>query len=110
WTVHCPASVLHLCCRFFIFFFYCSADHRDLHSFPTRRSSDLGKLLLDGRVELYPFRVPMSWKARFALLCAGAKVRAGVLKYGRVAKRKPLVNYSVQQRRGFNFMNEKTFS
>src|SRR5207248_5813069 len=23
------------------FFFYCSGDHRDLHSFPTRRSSDL---------------------------------------------------------------------
>src|SRR5205085_9959195 len=26
----------------FFFFFYCSAAHRDLHSFPTRRSSDLG--------------------------------------------------------------------
>src|SRR5690348_18073256 len=26
----------------FFFSFYCSADHRDLHSFPTRRSSDLG--------------------------------------------------------------------
>src|SRR5205085_12024562 len=26
----------------FFFFFYCYADHRDLHSFPTRRSSDLG--------------------------------------------------------------------
>src|SRR5205085_12366480 len=26
---------------FFFFFFYCSADPRDLHSFPTRRSSDL---------------------------------------------------------------------
>src|SRR5205814_10317994 len=25
----------------FSFFFYCSGDHRDLHSFPTRRSSDL---------------------------------------------------------------------
>src|SRR5947207_9388051 len=24
-----------------VFFFYCSAYHRDLHSFPTRRSSDL---------------------------------------------------------------------
>src|SRR5207249_10891658 len=24
------------------FFFHCSAAHRDLHSFPTRRSSDLG--------------------------------------------------------------------
>src|SRR5438552_18970902 len=23
------------------FFFYCDPDHRDLHSFPTRRSSDL---------------------------------------------------------------------
>src|SRR5206468_12826008 len=26
---------------FFFFFFYCSDAHRDLHSFPTRRSSDL---------------------------------------------------------------------
>src|SRR5437016_11282496 len=24
-----------------LLFFYCSGDHRDLHSFPTRRSSDL---------------------------------------------------------------------
>src|SRR5207253_9994112 len=28
------------CCPFF-FFFYCSVDLLDLHSFPTRRSSDL---------------------------------------------------------------------
>src|SRR5437762_12425179 len=26
---------------FVSFFFYCYVDHRDLHSFPTRRSSDL---------------------------------------------------------------------
>src|SRR5207249_9978950 len=26
------------------FFFYCYGDHRDLHSFPTRRSSDLGRM------------------------------------------------------------------
>src|SRR5690348_17474433 len=26
------------------FFFSCSGDHRDLHSFPTRRSSDLAHL------------------------------------------------------------------
>src|SRR5205085_11609676 len=25
------------------FFFYCSGPHRDLHSFPTRRSSDLAR-------------------------------------------------------------------
>src|SRR5438105_9581940 len=28
----------------FFFFFYCYGDHRDLHSFPTRRSSDLSGL------------------------------------------------------------------
>src|SRR5438034_6905804 len=52
--------MLRVCCRFDLsaytlrfvyalsfFFFYCSGDHRDLHSFPTRRSSDLG-------VALYP--------------------------------------------------------
>src|SRR5204862_6242513 len=28
-------------CSFLLFFFYYDGDHRDLHSFPTRRSSDL---------------------------------------------------------------------
>src|SRR5437016_4210554 len=31
-----------------LFFFKCSADHRDLHSFPTRRSSDLFQPRLHG--------------------------------------------------------------
>src|SRR5690606_42037681 len=30
---------------YFSFFFLCYGDHRDLHSFPTRRSSDLPHLL-----------------------------------------------------------------
>src|SRR5207302_10358484 len=33
---------------FFSFFFYCHGPHRDLHSFPTRRSSDLGNGGSDG--------------------------------------------------------------
>src|SRR5207248_6958650 len=32
---------LYVCCFLFFFFFYSSVHHRDLHSFPTRRSSDL---------------------------------------------------------------------
>src|SRR5689334_24929178 len=28
----------------FMFFFKCNGDHRDLHSFPTRRSSDLARM------------------------------------------------------------------
>src|SRR5690242_21572044 len=36
---------LSLCyCVSTFFFFYCYGDHRDLHSFPTRRSSDLESL------------------------------------------------------------------
>src|SRR5204862_7022215 len=38
-----PCFLLHLflISLLVFFFFYCSGDHRDLHSFPTRRSSDL---------------------------------------------------------------------
>src|SRR5205807_9159639 len=36
-------SVVYYCSLFFLFFFYCSGHHRDLHSFPTRRSSDLSR-------------------------------------------------------------------
>src|SRR6266404_9414158 len=36
-----PAAVdRHFGESFILFFFNCSGDHRDLHSFPTRRSSD----------------------------------------------------------------------
>src|SRR5687767_15340457 len=35
---HLPTSVLAVLS---VFFFYCYAAHRSLHSFPTRRSSDL---------------------------------------------------------------------
>lgn len=69
-----------------------------------------GKLLLDGRVELYPFKAPMSWKGRFAMIRAGAKVRAAVVKYGKVAKKRPGEDYRVQQQRILEFMNDRTFA
>jgi protoporphyrinogen oxidase len=37
-----------------------------------------GRLLTDGRVETYPFRVPMAWRDRAAVLRAGIKVRRAV--------------------------------
>src|SRR5688572_32108071 len=43
---------------FLLFFFYCYGHHRDLHSFPTRRSSDLSLLelnLRDGDMDLGQF-------------------------------------------------------
>src|SRR5437016_11348443 len=38
-TLRLSYPILSLLCA--SFFFYCYGDHRDLHSFPTRRSSDL---------------------------------------------------------------------
>src|SRR5947207_15186113 len=45
------------------FFFYSSRDHRDLHSFPTRRSSDLEKK--SGRI-LMPAKYPHSSSFQFS--------------------------------------------
>jgi len=69
-----------------------------------------GKLLKTGPVESYPFRVPMSWEARLSLVKAGAKVKASVMRYGRVAKKKPHEDYTTWQQRILEFMNNKTFS
>jgi protoporphyrinogen/coproporphyrinogen III oxidase len=69
-----------------------------------------GKLLLDGRVELYPFKAPMSWKGRFAMMRAGIKVRTAVIKYGKVAKKRPGEDYRVQQQRILEFMRDRTFA
>src|SRR5205823_14394140 len=39
---HLYSFYFHIHFFSFFFFFYTSGHHRDLHSFPTRRSSDLG--------------------------------------------------------------------
>ena len=69
-----------------------------------------GKNLLGGRVEFYPFRAPMSWRARFAMIRAGAKVRLSVMKYGKIAKRRPGEDYYSQQQRILDFMSDRTFA
>src|SRR6266516_6651101 len=45
----------HLKMIYFFFFFKCYGPHRDLHSFPTRRSSDLPRRGLRGGVARHPF-------------------------------------------------------
>src|SRR5262245_65747353 len=43
---------------FVLFFFYCSGDHPDLHSFPTRRSSDLASASKPPSAPSSPMRRP----------------------------------------------------
>src|SRR5690625_7840780 len=45
----------------FFFFFYCAGVHRDLHSFPTRRSSDLRSLSGSRTLSIATIRSAKAW-------------------------------------------------
>ena len=68
-----------------------------------------GALLTSGAVEFYPFRIPMSLKDRVQLIVSGLKVRAAVLYYSRISKRRAGESYWDLQDRIYNYKNDKTF-
>lgn len=69
-----------------------------------------GKLLVNGRVESYPFRIPMTWSSRWAMLKAGAKVRLAVARYARIVRPRPGEDESTRQQRVYDFMNDRSFA
>lgn len=69
-----------------------------------------GKLLKSGRVETYPFRVPMSLKSRMAIIKAGAKVRMAVMEYGKVVQRRAGESFGEHQQRIYNYKNDMSFT
>jgi oxygen-dependent protoporphyrinogen oxidase len=69
-----------------------------------------GRLLTDGRVETYPFRVPMAWSDRIAVLRAGLKVRLAVQRYGKAAEPRPGEAPGERQQRVYDFLGNQTFS
>jgi oxygen-dependent protoporphyrinogen oxidase len=69
-----------------------------------------GKLLLGGRVETYPFRIPMPWQSRAALLRAGLKVRLAVRHYAQIAAPRPGEHETERQQRIYNYLDDRSFS
>ncbi|GAB88846.1 protoporphyrinogen/coproporphyrinogen oxidase [Gordonia rhizosphera] len=69
-----------------------------------------GKVLLDGPVQTYPFRVPMPMSSRVALLKAGAKVGFDVLRYARAVRVRPGESPQVRQQRIYEFENDRSFA
>jgi oxygen-dependent protoporphyrinogen oxidase len=69
-----------------------------------------GKVLTRGRVETFPFRVPMSWRDRAAVVRAGAKVRVAVARYQRVARPRAGESPADTQRRVMEHLNDRTFA
>ncbi|MFI6370108.1 NAD(P)/FAD-dependent oxidoreductase [Streptomyces sp. NPDC050546] len=68
-----------------------------------------GKLLLKGRVESYPFRIPMPMAARVGMVRAGAKVALSVARYARVVQRRRGESAAQRQQRVYDFMNDRSF-
>lgn len=69
-----------------------------------------GKVLNDGNVNFYPFRLPISWSARWEIVKAGIKVMRAVNAYDKVNKPRKGEDYRVRQQRIYDFMADKTFS
>jgi protoporphyrinogen/coproporphyrinogen III oxidase len=69
-----------------------------------------GKVLRGGRIETYPFRLPMSLAARAAVATAGLKVAQGVARYARVVRQRDGESGDARQQRIYDFENERTFA
>jgi protoporphyrinogen/coproporphyrinogen III oxidase len=69
-----------------------------------------GKLLLKGPAATYPFRVPMPLSSRVALVRAGLKVSAQILRYAGIVRQRPGEDAAVRQQRIYDFENDRSFS
>ena len=69
-----------------------------------------GKFLCTGPVQSYPFRLPMSQRARYSIVKAGARVGLDVLRYARTARHRSGETPEARQQRIFNFENDRTFA
>src|SRR4029078_3953355 len=68
-----------------------------------------GKLLLKGRIESYPFRIPMSWSSRLGIVKTGAKVSLAVARYAKIVGLRRGEDEATRQQRVYNFMNDRSF-
>lgn len=66
-----------------------------------------GKTLNGGNVNLYPFKLPISWGTRWEIVKAGLKVMRAVKAYGKVNKPRKGEDYRVRQQRIYDFMADK---
>jgi oxygen-dependent protoporphyrinogen oxidase len=69
-----------------------------------------GRVLAHGRVETYPFRLPLTRAERVALVRAGARVRLAVVEYGRMARRRPGETEAARRARILAHRDDRTFA
>jgi oxygen-dependent protoporphyrinogen oxidase len=69
-----------------------------------------GRLLASGRPETYPFRLPMSWRARLSFVRAGLRLRASVKAF--LSTKRPRAGESAAQTRArvLTYRDDETFA
>jgi protoporphyrinogen/coproporphyrinogen III oxidase len=69
-----------------------------------------GRLVAGGRVETYPFRVPLATRDRAALLRTGVRLRLAVAEYGRVSRLRAGESEADRRARVLAYRDDTTFS
>ena len=69
-----------------------------------------GRIVVGGRPELYPFRLPLSLRERFALVRAGARLKLAVSRYERVARPREGESPAETRRRILAYGDDRTFA
>lgn len=69
-----------------------------------------GRLVAGGRVETYPFRVPLALSDRAALVRTGVRLRLAVAEYGRVSRLRPGESEADRRARVLAYRDDTTFS
>ncbi|MDI3389176.1 NAD(P)/FAD-dependent oxidoreductase [Streptomyces sp. B-S-A8] len=68
-----------------------------------------GRTIMEGRVETYPFRIPMPLQARIGMVRTGAKVALQVARYSRIVGRRKGETAAERQQRIYEFLNDRSF-
>lgn len=69
-----------------------------------------GRLVADGPLELYPFKLPISLRGRAAFVRTGLRLRRLVAEYGAMAKPRPGESPAALQQRMLDFMDDRSFT
>ncbi|MDQ4018328.1 MAG: FAD-dependent oxidoreductase, partial [Actinomycetota bacterium] len=69
-----------------------------------------GRLIAGGRVETYPFRVPLALRDRLGLIRVGVRLRLAVADYGRVSRLRPGESEAERRARVLAYRDDATFA
>jgi oxygen-dependent protoporphyrinogen oxidase len=69
-----------------------------------------GRIVSSGRIETYPFRLPIALDERLALIRLGLRLRLAVARYGRIARPRPGEPSVARQARMLAYLGDRSFA